>query len=76
MFTVVFFFPPSLVRTFLLVDGSVGLQKADWIALEMCEDIRRPYVVRHLYAHAIGRPRRDGDSPAELRLAPFILFNL
>ncbi|CAG11201.1 unnamed protein product, partial [Tetraodon nigroviridis] len=34
----------NLVRTFLLVDGSVGLQKADLIALEMCEDIRRPYV--------------------------------
>lgn len=35
----------NLVRTFLLVDGSVGLQKADLIALEMCEDIRCPYVV-------------------------------
>ncbi|XP_040913935.1 GTP-binding protein 8 [Toxotes jaculatrix] len=35
----------NLVRTFLLVDGSVGLQKADLIALEMCEDIRRPYVM-------------------------------
>ncbi|XP_071340603.1 GTP-binding protein 8 isoform X2 [Trachinotus anak] len=34
----------NLVRTFLLVDGSVGLQKADWIALEMCEEFRRPYV--------------------------------
>ncbi|KAF1382192.1 hypothetical protein PFLUV_G00141070 [Perca fluviatilis] len=35
----------NLVRTFLLVDGSVGLQKADLIALEMCEEIRRPYVM-------------------------------
>lgn len=35
----------SLVRTFLLVDGSVGLQKADLIALEMCEETRCPYVV-------------------------------
>ncbi|XP_054471407.1 GTP-binding protein 8 [Anoplopoma fimbria] len=35
----------NLVRTFLLVDGSVGLQKADMIALEMCEEIRRPYVM-------------------------------
>ncbi|XP_074514370.1 GTP-binding protein 8 [Sebastes fasciatus] len=35
----------NLVRTFLLVDGSVGLQKADLIALEMCEEIRRPYVI-------------------------------
>ncbi|CAJ1078598.1 GTP-binding protein 8 isoform X1 [Xyrichtys novacula] len=35
----------NLVRTFLLVDGSVGLQKADLLALEMCEDTRRPYVI-------------------------------
>uniref|UniRef100_UPI0037E9A1F6 GTP-binding protein 8 n=1 Tax=Semicossyphus pulcher TaxID=241346 RepID=UPI0037E9A1F6 len=35
----------NLVRTFLLVDGSVGLQRADLIALEMCEEIRRPYVI-------------------------------
>ncbi|XP_022609658.1 GTP-binding protein 8 isoform X1 [Seriola dumerili] len=35
----------NLVRTFLLVDGSVGLQKADLIALEMCEEFRRPYVM-------------------------------
>ncbi|KAJ8004545.1 hypothetical protein DPEC_G00137390 [Dallia pectoralis] len=35
----------NLVRTFLLVDGNVGLQKADMVALEMCEEFRRPYVV-------------------------------
>ncbi|XP_020784634.1 GTP-binding protein 8 [Boleophthalmus pectinirostris] len=35
----------NLVRTFLLVDGSVGLQPADRIALEMCEETRRPYVI-------------------------------
>lgn len=35
----------NLVRSFLLVDGSVGLQKADRIALEMCEETRRPYVI-------------------------------
>lgn len=35
----------NLVRTFLLVDGSVGLQKADRIALQMCEETRRPYVI-------------------------------
>lgn len=35
----------NLVRTFLLVDGSVGLQKADLIALEMCEETRCPYVI-------------------------------
>ena len=42
------FFPfgcSSLVRTFLLVDGSVGIQTADFIALEMCEEMSRPYVV-------------------------------
>ncbi|XP_019747614.1 GTP-binding protein 8 [Hippocampus comes] len=35
----------NLVRTFLLVDGSVGLQKTDHIALEMCEETRCPYVM-------------------------------
>lgn len=35
----------NLVRTFLLVDGSVGLQKADLIALEMCEETGCPYVM-------------------------------
>ncbi|CAL1581834.1 unnamed protein product [Knipowitschia caucasica] len=35
----------NLVRTFLLVDGSVGFQAADSIALEMCEETRRPYVM-------------------------------
>lgn len=35
----------NLVRTFLLVDGSVGLQEADMIALEMCEEFSRPYVI-------------------------------
>lgn len=35
----------NLVRTFLLVDGSVGLQKADRIALELCEETSRPYVI-------------------------------
>lgn len=35
----------NLVRTFLLVDGSVGLQAADRIALEMCEEMKRPYVI-------------------------------
>lgn len=35
----------NLVRTFLLVDGCVGLLKTDMIALEMCEEFRRPYVI-------------------------------
>lgn len=39
----------------MLVDGSVGLQKADLIALEMCEEIRRPYVVGHTYSFYINK---------------------
>ncbi|KAG8450121.1 hypothetical protein GDO86_002663 [Hymenochirus boettgeri] len=35
----------NLKRTFLLVDGSVGFQKADLIAIEMCEEFGIPYVV-------------------------------
>uniref|UniRef100_A0A8C7YEH8 GTP-binding protein 8 n=1 Tax=Oryzias sinensis TaxID=183150 RepID=A0A8C7YEH8_9TELE len=35
----------NLVRTFLLVDGAVGLQKADLIAVQMCEEIRTPFAV-------------------------------
>ncbi|XP_066563158.1 GTP-binding protein 8 isoform X2 [Amia ocellicauda] len=34
----------NLKRTFLLVDGSVGLQEADRIAIEMCEEFGLPYV--------------------------------
>lgn len=40
-----FFLCISLVRTFLLVDGSVGPQRADLIAVEMCEEFGLPYVV-------------------------------
>lgn len=35
----------NLVRTFLLVDSSVGPQKADLIAVEMCEEFGLPYVM-------------------------------
>ncbi|XP_063070617.1 GTP-binding protein 8 [Engraulis encrasicolus] len=35
----------NLVRMFLLVDGSVGPQRADLVAVEMCEEFCRPYVV-------------------------------
>ncbi|KAJ8388563.1 hypothetical protein AAFF_G00132770 [Aldrovandia affinis] len=35
----------NLVRTFLLVDGSVGLQDADRVAVEMCEEFGLPYVI-------------------------------
>lgn len=37
----------SLKRTFLLVDGVVGLQKTDHIAVEMLEEFAIPYVVGH-----------------------------
>ncbi|NWW93770.1 GTPB8 protein, partial [Rhynochetos jubatus] len=36
---------PNLKRTFLLVDGVVGLQKADHIAVEMLEEFGIPYVM-------------------------------
>lgn len=39
------FFFVSLMRTFLLVDGGVGLQKFDLVAVEMCEEFGIPYVV-------------------------------
>ncbi|KAK1169949.1 GTP-binding protein 8-like [Acipenser oxyrinchus oxyrinchus] len=35
----------NLKRTFLLVDGSVGLQHADRIAIDMCEEFGLPYVL-------------------------------
>ncbi|KAK1167952.1 GTP-binding protein 8-like isoform X1 [Acipenser oxyrinchus oxyrinchus] len=35
----------NLKRTFLLVDGSIGLQHADKIAIDMCEEFGLPYVL-------------------------------
>nr|XP_015194509.1 PREDICTED: GTP-binding protein 8 isoform X3 [Lepisosteus oculatus] len=35
----------NLKRTFLLIDGSVGLQEADRIAIGMCEEFGLPYVI-------------------------------
>ncbi|XP_024433823.1 GTP-binding protein 8 [Desmodus rotundus] len=35
----------NLMRTFLLVDSVVGIQKADSIAIEMCEELALPYVM-------------------------------
>ncbi|XP_006074084.1 GTP-binding protein 8 isoform X3 [Bubalus bubalis] len=35
----------NLMRTFLLVDSVVGIQKADNIAIEMCEEFALPYVM-------------------------------
>lgn len=42
----------SLMRTFLLVDGSVGLQKFDLVAVEMCEEFGIPYGVSVILSHA------------------------
>ncbi|OCT93686.1 GTP-binding protein 8 [Xenopus laevis] len=35
----------NLKRTFLLVDSALGFQKADLIAVEMCEEFGIPYVI-------------------------------
>ncbi|XP_004606776.1 GTP-binding protein 8 isoform X2 [Sorex araneus] len=35
----------NLLRTFLLVDSVVGIQKTDNIAIEMCEEFALPYVM-------------------------------
>ncbi|XP_018413366.1 PREDICTED: GTP-binding protein 8 [Nanorana parkeri] len=35
----------NLKRTFLLLDSSIGIQQADLIAVEMCEEFGIPYVV-------------------------------
>ncbi|CAI9544089.1 unnamed protein product [Staurois parvus] len=34
----------NLKRTFLLLDSSIGIQEADLIAVEMCEELGIPYV--------------------------------
>ncbi|KAE8621330.1 hypothetical protein XENTR_v10004770 [Xenopus tropicalis] len=43
----------NLKRTFLLVDSSIGFQKADLVAVEMCEEFGIPYVI---VATKIDRP--------------------
>ncbi|XP_059824050.1 GTP-binding protein 8 isoform X1 [Hypanus sabinus] len=35
----------NLKRTFLLLDGSIGIQQADQIAIEMCEEFGIPYAI-------------------------------
>ncbi|XP_023695724.1 GTP-binding protein 8 [Paramormyrops kingsleyae] len=35
----------NLVRTFLLVDGAVGIQEADRVAIEMCNEFGLPFVI-------------------------------
>ncbi|KAK3542878.1 hypothetical protein QTP70_006134 [Hemibagrus guttatus] len=42
----------NLMRTFLLVDGGVGLQKFDLVAVEMCEEFGIPYVVSVFVSNA------------------------
>lgn len=45
----------NLRRTFLLLDGSIGIQEADQIAIEMCEEFGIPYV---LVLTKIDRPQQ------------------
>uniref|UniRef100_UPI00398F13CF GTP-binding protein 8 isoform X2 n=1 Tax=Pristiophorus japonicus TaxID=55135 RepID=UPI00398F13CF len=45
----------NLKRTFLLLDGSIGIQVADQIAIEMCEEFGIPYV---LVLTKIDRPQQ------------------
>ncbi|XP_067848829.1 GTP-binding protein 8 [Heptranchias perlo] len=45
----------NLKRTFLLLDGSIGIQEADQIAIEMCEEFGIPYV---LVLTKIDRPQQ------------------
>ncbi|XP_062907059.1 GTP-binding protein 8 isoform X2 [Mobula hypostoma] len=35
----------NLKRTFLLLDGSIGIQQADQVAIEMCEEFGIPYAI-------------------------------
>lgn len=44
-FVMFFFLLHSLKRTFLLVDGKVGFQKWDEVALDMLEEFKVPYGV-------------------------------
>ena len=41
-------FHSDWVRTFLLIDGNVGIQSADHTAIEMLEEFGRPYAVSSL----------------------------
>ncbi|XP_048397127.1 GTP-binding protein 8 [Stegostoma tigrinum] len=45
----------NLKRTFLLLDASIGIQEADQIAIEMCEEFGIPYV---LVLTKIDRPQQ------------------
>uniref|UniRef100_A0A673IJD5 GTP-binding protein 8 n=2 Tax=Sinocyclocheilus rhinocerous TaxID=307959 RepID=A0A673IJD5_9TELE len=59
----------NLVRTFLLVDGGAGLQKADLVAVEMCEEFNLPYV---LVVIKIDRTRQGTLLALILQLRDFI----
>ncbi|XP_060785362.1 LOW QUALITY PROTEIN: GTP-binding protein 8 [Neoarius graeffei] len=59
----------NLMRTFLLVDGGVGLQKFDLVAVEMCEEFGIPYV---LVVTKIDKTRQGDSASLLLQLHEFI----
>lgn len=59
----------NLVRTFLLVDSGVGLQRADLVAVEMLEEFSLPYV---LVVTKIDRTRRGALLSLMVQLRDFI----
>ncbi|XP_051761651.1 GTP-binding protein 8 isoform X1 [Ctenopharyngodon idella] len=59
----------NLVRTFLLVDGGAGLQKADLVAVEMCQEFNLPFV---LVVTKIDRTRQGALLALVLQLRDFI----
>ncbi|XP_051566401.1 GTP-binding protein 8-like [Myxocyprinus asiaticus] len=59
----------NLVTTFLLLDGGAGLQKADLVAVEMCEEFSLPYV---LVVTKIDRTRQGALLAFMLQLRDFI----
>ncbi|KAG8546581.1 hypothetical protein GDO81_018574 [Engystomops pustulosus] len=76
----------NLKRTFLLVDGSIGIQEADLIAIEMCEEFGIPYamvmtkmdrsrpavlITQYMQIHEFIKSRTQGCFPQ-----PFIVSSL
>lgn len=59
----------NLMRTFLLVDGSLGLQQFDLVAVEMCEEFGIPYV---LVVTKIDKARKGSLLSVMLQLHDFI----
>ncbi|KAM9320398.1 GTP-binding protein 8 [Gastrophryne carolinensis] len=62
----------NLKRTFLLVDSSIGVQQADLIAVEMCEELGIPYA---FVMTKIDRPRTAVLLSQFLQLQEFIKSN-